>query len=66
MSVVDNPNTPIEGQSEATQTPQNASEALDHAKQDKLSLMAKIDHPKLKKLAEKELTELATLEAKKL
>lgn len=63
MSAVDNPNTSIEGQSETTQTAQNASESLDLAKQDKLSLMAKIDHPKLKKLAEKELTELNTLES---
>lgn len=65
MSAVDNPNTQIEDQSETTQTAQNASEPLDHARQDKLSLIAIIDHPKLKKLAEKELTELTTLEAKK-
>lgn len=63
MSAVDNPNTPIEGQSETTQTAQNTSDALDLAKQDKLSLMAKVDHPRLKKLAEKEFTELNTLES---
>jgi len=66
MPSFDNPNPA----NEATELPVNITqgnlEAMDIAKQDKLSLISEFDNPNLKALAQAELQELEALEVEKI
>jgi len=64
MTNFDNPNLASEA-TEQPNTTQGSSEAMDNAKQDKTSLISKLENSKLKNLAKAELEELESLESEK-
>jgi hypothetical protein len=64
MPNLNNPN-PTNEAIEQPNTTQGSSEAIGNAKQDKLSLISKLENSELKTLAKEELQELEALEIEK-